>query len=80
MFSSLQHLLERGGSLLDALLRLLPGVPLTLQLAFISVGLGMVLALVLAMLRLSGSRPVEWVARSYIFAFRSTPPCWCKFS
>ncbi|MDW6022636.1 ABC transporter permease [Mesorhizobium sp. BAC0120] len=59
--------------LLSALLRLLPGVPLTLQLAFISVTLGMILALVLALLRLSGIRPLEWVARAYIFVFRSTP-------
>lgn len=59
--------------LLEALLRLLPGVPLTLQLAFISVALGMVLALVLALMRLSGIWSLEWIARSYIFVFRSTP-------
>ncbi|UCI23964.1 ABC transporter permease [Mesorhizobium sp. B2-8-5] len=58
---------------LSAFLRLLPGVPLTLQLAFVSVGLGMVLALILALLRLSGIRPFEWIARAYIFLFRSTP-------
>ena len=48
--------------LLDALLRLLPGVPLTLQLAFTSVALGMVLALMLALLRLSGSRSIEMIS------------------
>ncbi|TGT91286.1 MULTISPECIES: ABC transporter permease [unclassified Mesorhizobium] len=58
---------------LDALMRLVPGVPLTLQLAFISVGLGMLLALMLALLRLSGSLVLQWIARAYIFAFRSTP-------
>ncbi|MET2832104.1 ABC transporter permease [Mesorhizobium shangrilense] len=59
--------------LLVASQRLLPGVPLTLQLMSISVALGMVLALILALLRLSGIRPLEWAARAYIFVFRSTP-------
>ncbi|PBB24482.1 ABC transporter permease [Mesorhizobium sp. WSM4307] len=59
--------------LLGAFLRLLPGVPLTLQLMSISVALGMVIALILALLRLSGLRLLEWAARAYIFVFRSTP-------
>ena len=59
--------------LLEALLRLLPGVPLTLQLAFTSVLLGLILAVPLALARLSRLRPLAWVARAYVFVFRSTP-------
>ena len=59
--------------LLEAFLRLLPGVPLTLQLAFTSVVFGMILALPLALARLSRHRPLAWLARAYVFVFRSTP-------
>lgn len=57
----------------ETFLILLPAVPLTLQLALHSIALGAVLALVLALCRLSGSPFVEWPARAYIFAFRGTP-------
>ena len=40
----------------DTLLPLLGGVPLTLKLAFMSVALGAVLAMLLALMRMSGSR------------------------
>jgi octopine/nopaline transport system permease protein len=57
----------------EGLLVLLPGVPKTLQLAFLSTGLGAVLALVLALMRLSGFRPLDWFARGYLFVFRGSP-------
>jgi len=59
--------------LLDTLLMLLPGVPLTVQLALSSLALGGLFALPLALMRMSSIAPLNWVARSYVFAFRSTP-------
>lgn len=57
----------------EALLRIVPGIPLTLQLAAESVLLGLVLALGLAGMRLSGIVPLDWFARGYVFVFRGTP-------
>lgn len=59
--------------LYETLLKLLTGVPLTLQLAISSVGLGAVLAVMLALARLSGLRLLVWPASFYVFIFRSTP-------
>jgi octopine/nopaline transport system permease protein len=52
---------------------LLAGVPLTLNLAFTSVALGAVLAMLLALMRMSGIRPLDLIARIYVFVFRGTP-------
>jgi len=52
--------------------RLLPGVPLTLTLASLSVGTGAVLALLLALLRAS-SRAGSAVVRAYVFVLRGSP-------
>jgi octopine/nopaline transport system permease protein len=52
---------------------LLTGLPLTLQLAGYSLVLGGVLALLFAMMRMSGFAPLQWLARSYVFIFRGTP-------
>jgi len=52
---------------------LLSGLPLTLQLAFVSIAAGAVLAVLLALMRLSGSRWLGALARSYVFVFRGTP-------
>lgn len=57
----------------ETLLALLQGVPLTLNLAFASVALGAVLALALALMRMSGVAPLDWIARAYVFVFRGTP-------
>lgn len=54
-------------------LALLAGLPLTLRLAGSSVGCGAALALLLALMRLSGLPPLDWPARAYIFVFRGTP-------
>jgi len=59
--------------LADTFLILLTGVPLTLKLAFLSVTLGAVLALGLALMRLSGIASIDWTARFYVFVFRGTP-------
>jgi len=57
----------------ETLLKLLAGLPLTLQLAFSSLALGAVLALLLALMRLSGILLLDWIARGYVFVFRGTP-------
>lgn len=52
---------------------LLDGVPMTLQLAGLSLLLGFFLAVLLAVLRTSGIRPLEWFVRGYVYVFRGTP-------
>jgi polar amino acid transport system permease protein len=53
---------------------LLRGVWLTLGLSAISVSIGVVVGLVLALARLSGKRALNWPAYIYIEFFRTTPP------
>jgi len=50
------------------------GVAVTARLAVISVLLGMVLGLLLALARLSGTRLLGWPAYLYVELFRTTPP------
>jgi octopine/nopaline transport system permease protein len=57
----------------DTFLKLLSGVPLTLELAAISIVVGAVLALLLALMRLSGIAALDRIARFYLFIFRGTP-------
>jgi octopine/nopaline transport system permease protein len=57
----------------QTLLLLLSGVPLLLQLAFFSIAAGVVLAVLLALMRLSGNPALDYPARSYVFVFRGTP-------
>src|SRR5262249_19166230 len=45
----------------------------TLKLAFSAVGLGAILALTLATMRLSGTAVLDWTARLYVFVFRGSP-------
>lgn len=59
--------------MLEAFRRVAGGVPLTLQLAFLSLGAGFVLATMLAGMRLSAVLPLDWAARGFIFVFRGTP-------
>jgi octopine/nopaline transport system permease protein len=49
------------------------GVPLTLELAAISVFLGAFLAFGLALMRLSRIAVLDWSARAYVTVFRGTP-------
>ena len=57
----------------DTMLQLLSGVPLLLQLAFFSIAAGAILAVLLALMRLSGNPVLDYSARSYVFVFRGTP-------
>jgi octopine/nopaline transport system permease protein len=57
----------------ETFVKLLEGVPLTLKLAFSSVALGAVLAMALALMRMSGVPALDWIARAYVFVFRGTP-------
>lgn len=61
------------GFLTETFFSLIAAVPLTLSLAVTSILLGAVLALLLAMARLSGIAPLDWFARAYVFVFRGTP-------
>ena len=61
------------GFLAETWVALLAGLPLTLRLAFGSIGCGFVLALVLALMRLSGQPLLDWPARAFVFVFRGTP-------
>jgi octopine/nopaline transport system permease protein len=58
---------------LETLRTLAGGIPLTLRLAATALALGSVLALALALMRLSGIAVLDWVARLYVFLFRGTP-------
>lgn len=57
----------------ETLLILSAGVPLTLLLASLSVGLGVVIAICIAAARLWGPGWLQRVARAYVFVFRGTP-------
>lgn len=59
--------------MLDVFLQLIGGVPLMLQLAATSLALGFVLAVLVAVARLSRLAPLRAVAGGYIFLFRGTP-------
>ncbi len=59
--------------LLEALLTLLPGVPLTLLLAVSSTAIGVVIAIALASMRIWGPKWAQAIARGYVFVFRGTP-------
>lgn len=57
----------------DSFLAMASGIPLTLQLATMAILFGGVLALILALMRLSGVFVLDWIARIYVFVFRGTP-------
>ena len=57
----------------EAFMQMLSGVPLTLKLAASSIVFGAILALLFAMMRLSGVAVLDWIARLYVFVFRGTP-------
>ena len=59
--------------LAETWLALLAGLPLTLKLAGWSVLCGGALALVLALMTLSGRAVLVWPARAFVFVFRGTP-------
>lgn len=59
--------------MVDTTLKLLSGVPLTIQLALSALALGAVLALAFVLMQLSGSRLLASFARTVVFLFRGTP-------
>jgi octopine/nopaline transport system permease protein len=59
--------------ILDLLRQLLPGVPLTLQLAGLSLLIGFMLAVAVAAAAASPLAPLRWAARLHVDIFRGTP-------
>ncbi|WP_064705160.1 ABC transporter permease [Rhizobium bangladeshense] len=57
----------------ETFLSLVSAIPLTIELAVTSICLGAILALLLALARLSGVVALDWFARLYVFIFRGTP-------
>jgi octopine/nopaline transport system permease protein len=57
----------------ETVLRLLGGLPLTLNLTLASVALGVIVAMLLATMRMSGVPVLDWFACGYVFVFRGTP-------
>jgi octopine/nopaline transport system permease protein len=58
--------------LADTMTQLLGGVPLTLELASISIAAGAMLAVLLAVLRATVA-PAAWFVRGYVYLLRGTP-------
>ena len=52
---------------------ILSGLTTTLLLGFVSIVIGMIIGLTLAILRLYAARPVRWLAIAYIDIFRAIP-------
>ena len=59
--------------IIDSLPKMLAGIGITLQLLVISGFLGLLLAIVLLLMRLSGKWWLDWPAQVYIYVFRGTP-------
>jgi len=57
----------------ETFVSLVAAIPLTIKLAVTSICLGAILALLLALARLSGFTILDWFARLYVFIFRGTP-------
>lgn len=57
----------------ETFVSLIGALPLTIELAVTSICLGAILALLLALARLSGIAVLDWFARLYVFVFRGTP-------
>ena len=62
------------GRILEYMPDLITGMWITLGLSAIAIGLGLVLGLVLALMRYSGVKVLDWPAYVYIEFFRTTPP------
>ncbi|MEO1017075.1 MAG: ABC transporter permease [Pseudomonadota bacterium] len=59
--------------LADSFWRLLAGVPLTLQLAGLSIAIGLVIAVIFAIAMVARLWPINWFAEAFVFVFRGTP-------
>ena len=61
------------GLIIESLPKMLAGIGITLQLLVISAILGLILAIILLLMRLSGRWWLDWPAQVYIYVFRGTP-------
>ena len=59
--------------ILQSLPQMLAGLGITLQLLLVSGFLGLLLAILLLLMRISGKFYLDWVAQVYIYVFRGTP-------
>jgi polar amino acid transport system permease protein len=59
--------------IVDALPKMLVGIGLTFQLLVVSAVLGLILAIGLMLMRISGKWYLSWPAQVYIYIFRGTP-------
>ena len=59
--------------ILESIPRMLGGLGITLQLLVVSAVLGLLLAIILLLMRLSGRFYLDWPAQAYIYVFRGTP-------
>lgn len=57
----------------ESLPQMLAGAGITLQLLLVSGVLGLILAILLLLMRISGKFYLDWVAQVYIYVFRGTP-------
>lgn len=58
---------------IDSVPKMLEGIGLTLELLFLSTSIGLVLAVITLLMRISGRRFLSWPAMAYIYVFRGTP-------
>lgn len=59
--------------ILDVLSKLLAALPMTLAIFILCISLGLVIAVGLTAMRVSGNRVLDQFARSYVFVFRGSP-------
>ena len=58
---------------IDSIPKMLEGIGLTLELLFLSTSIGLLLAVITLLMRISGRRFLSWPAMAYIYVFRGTP-------
>ncbi len=59
--------------IVESIPKMLMGIGLTMQLLFISAALGLMLAIILLLMRISGKWYLAWPSLTYIYIFRGTP-------
>jgi octopine/nopaline transport system permease protein len=57
----------------DSIPKMLAGIGITFQLMFLSAILGLILAIILLLMRISGKWYLSWPAQVHIYIFRGTP-------
>lgn len=57
----------------SSLPKILSGIGLTFQLLLLSAAIGLVIAITLMLMRISGNAWLSWPAQGYIYVFRGTP-------